>query len=81
MDSTDNVLKAKEADEVLLEDIGDSVEETWKSISDFFTTKYWNIILFVIILVGGFFLIKFIVSLLKKHLKREKPKVLQQSFR
>ncbi len=52
----------------------------WSDIVTFFTTKYWNILLFFSILIIGIILIKVLQKVIKKLLARTKMEKIAQSF-
>lgn len=55
-------------------------KKLWNDIVTFFTTKYWNIILFFAVLIVGFFLIKLVMIVIKKGLARSKMEQIAQSL-
>lgn len=54
--------------------------QLWQDIVTFFTTKYWNILLFFAILLIGIIVVKLLVKLLRKILSRGKMEKIGQSF-
>ncbi len=52
----------------------------WEDIVTFFTTKYWNIILFFLILIVGIILIKSFAAILRRIFNRGKMEKIAQSF-
>ena len=57
-----------------------SFQKLWADIVTFFTTKYWNILLFLLVLVAGIVLIKSLVAILKKAFSRSKMEKIAQSL-
>ncbi len=56
------------------------IQSVWQSIVTFFTTRYWDILLFFAILVIGIILIKVLLNLSKKLLGKTKMEKITQSF-
>lgn len=56
------------------------LKKVWQDIVTFFTTKYWNIILFFAILVIGIIVVKLLVKLARRLLARSKMEKIAQSF-
>ena len=56
------------------------IKKVWNDIVTFFTTKYWNIILFFAILVIGIVVVKLLIKLIHGLLKRSKIEKIGQSF-
>lgn len=56
------------------------LKKVWQDIVTFFTTKYWNIILFFAILVVGIIVVKLLVKLARRLLARSKMEKIAQSF-
>ena len=52
----------------------------WEEIVDFFSTKYWNVITFFLILLVGIFLIKAVLALLRRAMSKGKMEKIAQSF-
>ena len=57
-----------------------NLKKVWQDIVTFFTTKYWNIILFFAILVIGIIVVKLLVKLARRLLARSKMEKIAQSF-
>ncbi|MBO4540022.1 MAG: mechanosensitive ion channel [Clostridia bacterium] len=56
------------------------IKKVWNDIVTFFTTKYWNIILFFAILVIGIIVVKLLVKLIHGLLRRSRIEKIGQSF-
>ncbi len=56
------------------------IKKIWDDIVAFFTTKYWNILLFFAILLFGIIVVKLLVKLTRKVLSRSKMEKIGQSF-
>lgn len=52
----------------------------WNDVVEFFTTKYWNVIMFFAITVIGIILIKTVLTLLRRAMSRGKMEKIAQSF-
>ena len=72
------LLAAEEA--ATTENASFSFQKLWSDIVTFFTTKYWNIILFVAILVIGVVLIKTLLALIKKGIGRSRLETIAQAL-
>ena len=57
-----------------------SFSNLWNEIVTFFTTKYWNIIAFFLVLIAGILIIKTFITLLKRAMQRGKMEKITQSF-
>ena len=55
-------------------------KQIWDDIVVFFTTKYWNVLLFFAALLIGIILVKLLVKLTRRILKRSKIEKIGQSF-
>ena len=55
-------------------------KKLWTDIVTFFTTKYWNIILFLAILVVGVILIKTLLAIIKKGISRSHIEKIAQAL-
>ena len=55
-------------------------KKIWNDIVVFFTTKYWNILLFFAALLIGIIIVKLLVKLTRRILKRSKIEKIGQSF-
>ena len=55
-------------------------KKIWNDIVTYFTSNYWNIILFFAVLIVGFALIKIIMFVVKKTLSRSKMEQIAQSL-
>ena len=59
---------------------GFSFSEHWNDVFTFFTTQYWNIIFFFLVLLFGIIFIKLFITLLKKGMAKGKMEKIAQSF-
>lgn len=59
---------------------GFSFKKLWNDIVNFFTTKYWDIIAFFLVLLCGIIIIKTILTLVKRAMKKSKMERIAQSF-
>ena len=57
-----------------------SFKGLWNDIVEFFTTKYWNVITFFIILIVGILLIKTVLTRVRRAMSRSKMEKIAQSF-
>lgn len=55
-------------------------KKIWNDIVAYFTTNYWNIILFFAVLIVGFALIKIVMAIVKKGLAHSKMEQIAQSL-
>ena len=59
---------------------GFSFSKLWNDIVTFFTTQYWNIIFFFLVLIFGILFIKLFITILKRGMARGKMEKIAQSF-
>ncbi|MDY6367660.1 MAG: mechanosensitive ion channel [Clostridia bacterium] len=59
---------------------GFSFAKLWDEIVTFFTTKYWNIISFFLVLLAGILIIKTLLTIIKRAMRRGKMERIAQSF-
>lgn len=52
----------------------------WKDIKEFFTGNYWNILFFVLVLLGGIIIVKVMMVLIRKIFAKSKMEKIAQSF-
>lgn len=57
-----------------------SFRSLWEDIVNFFSTKYWNIIAFFLVLLAGILIIKTFITILKRTMRRGKMEKIAQSF-
>lgn len=57
-----------------------SFEQIWNDVKAFFTGNYWNILLFVIVLLAGIILVKVFMALFRKIFSKTKMEKIAQSF-
>lgn len=57
-----------------------SLSALWDEIVNFFSTKYWNVIAFFLVLLAGILVIKTFLTILRKAMQRGKMEKITQSF-
>ncbi len=68
------------ADTGTTDDTTENVINIWNDIKNFFTSNYWNILLFAIVLLGGIIVVKVLMMVIRKIFAKTKMEKIAQSF-